>query len=38
MKYAHVPVKQAVISPSALSLLYPLDEIPDYPREQFITI
>ena len=31
-----VPVKQAVISPSALSLLYPADGIPGYSREQFI--
>jgi 5-methyltetrahydropteroyltriglutamate--homocysteine methyltransferase len=29
-------VKQAVISPSALSLIYPPDEIPGYPREQFL--
>jgi 5-methyltetrahydropteroyltriglutamate--homocysteine methyltransferase len=36
MRYAHVPVKQAVISPSALSLMYSADTIPDYPREQFI--
>ena len=36
MRYAHVPVKQAVISPSALSLMYPEEGIPDYPREQFI--
>jgi 5-methyltetrahydropteroyltriglutamate--homocysteine methyltransferase len=36
LRYATVPVKQAVISPSALSLMYPPDEIPDYPREQFI--
>jgi 5-methyltetrahydropteroyltriglutamate--homocysteine methyltransferase len=36
MRYAHVPVKQAVISPSALSLLYPAESIPDYPRKQFI--
>lgn len=36
IRYAHVPVKQAVISPSALSLMYPPDEIPGYPREQFI--
>jgi len=35
-RYAHVPVKQAVISPSALSLLYPAEEIAGYPREQFI--
>ena len=36
MKYAHVPVKQAVISPSALSLMYPADNLPGYPREEFI--
>lgn len=30
------PLKQAVISASALSLLYPADEIQGYPREQFI--
>jgi 5-methyltetrahydropteroyltriglutamate--homocysteine methyltransferase len=36
LRYAHVPVKQAVISPSALSLMYPPDGIPDYPRDQFI--
>ena len=35
-RYAHVPVKQAVISPSALSLMYPAEPIPGYPREQFI--
>ena len=35
-KYAHVPVKQAVISPSALSLMYPPADIPGYPRDQFI--
>jgi 5-methyltetrahydropteroyltriglutamate--homocysteine methyltransferase len=35
MRYAHVPVKQAVISPSALSLMYPAESIPDYSREQF---
>jgi 5-methyltetrahydropteroyltriglutamate--homocysteine methyltransferase len=34
--YAHVPVKQAVISPSALSLMYPAEGIPGYPREVFI--
>lgn len=34
--YAHVPVKQAVISPSALSLMYPADEIPGYSRDEFI--
>jgi 5-methyltetrahydropteroyltriglutamate--homocysteine methyltransferase len=36
MRYAHVPVKQAVISPSALSLMYPAENIPGYSREQFI--
>jgi 5-methyltetrahydropteroyltriglutamate--homocysteine methyltransferase len=36
LRYARVPVKQAVISPSALSLMYPQDEIPGYPRERFI--
>ena len=35
-RYAHVPVKQAVISPSALSLMYPAEGIPGYSREQFI--
>lgn len=36
LRYAHMPVKQAVISPSALSLMYPADEIPGYTREQFL--
>ena len=35
-KYAHRPVKQAVISASALSLLYPSERIPDYSQELFI--
>jgi 5-methyltetrahydropteroyltriglutamate--homocysteine methyltransferase len=35
-RYARVPVKQAVISPSALSLLYPSEGIAGYSREQFI--
>lgn len=35
-KYASVPVKQAVIAPSALSLLYPQDPIADYSREEFL--
>lgn len=35
-RYAHMPVKQAVISPSALSLMYPAEEIADYSRQQFI--
>jgi 5-methyltetrahydropteroyltriglutamate--homocysteine methyltransferase len=36
LRYAHVPLKQAVISPSALSLMYPAEGIADYPRDQFI--
>jgi 5-methyltetrahydropteroyltriglutamate--homocysteine methyltransferase len=35
-RYAHVPVKQAIISPSALSLMYPAKGIAGYSREQFI--
>lgn len=35
-RYAHVPIKQAVISPSALSLMYPVDDIPGYSRQEFI--
>jgi 5-methyltetrahydropteroyltriglutamate--homocysteine methyltransferase len=35
-RYAHVPVKQAVISASALSLLYPQGGIEGYSRETFI--
>jgi 5-methyltetrahydropteroyltriglutamate--homocysteine methyltransferase len=35
-RYARVPLKQAVISPSALSLMYPAEGIPGYSREQFI--
>jgi methionine synthase II (cobalamin-independent) len=32
----HTPMKQAVIAPSMLALLYPLDaEVPGYTREQF---
>jgi 5-methyltetrahydropteroyltriglutamate--homocysteine methyltransferase len=34
--YTKVPVKQAVISASALSLLYPSSGLPNYPRETFI--
>jgi len=36
-KFATRPVKQAVISASAMSLLYPEEGIADYPREQFIS-
>jgi 5-methyltetrahydropteroyltriglutamate--homocysteine methyltransferase len=35
-RYATRPIKQAVISPSALSLLYPAEGIEGYPRERFI--
>jgi 5-methyltetrahydropteroyltriglutamate--homocysteine methyltransferase len=35
-RYATRPVKQAVISASALSLLYPQDGIEGYPREAFL--
>src|SRR3984893_3555333 len=36
LRYAHVPLKQAIISPSALSLMYPPEGIPGYSRDQFI--
>ena len=35
-KLTRIPIKQAVISPSALSLLYPSDGIPNYPQEKFL--
>ncbi len=35
-RHAHTPLKQAVISASALSLLYPQAGIPGYPREAFL--
>jgi 5-methyltetrahydropteroyltriglutamate--homocysteine methyltransferase len=35
-RYTDAPIKQAVISPSALSLMYPAGEIPGYSREEFI--
>ncbi len=35
-RYATVAVKQAVISPSALSLMYPPEGLPGYSRDQFI--
>ncbi len=34
--FATKPLKQAVISASALALLYPAQAIPGYPREQFL--
>ena len=36
LHFAHVPVKQAVILPSALSLMYPAAGVADYPRENFL--
>ena len=36
LRHARVPVKQAVISPSALSLMYPAEGLPGYSREEFI--
>ena len=36
LRYAHVPVKQAVISPSAMSLMYPAEGIEGYSRDEFI--
>jgi 5-methyltetrahydropteroyltriglutamate--homocysteine methyltransferase len=36
LRCAHVPLKQAVISPSALSLLYPPGGIAGYARDEFI--
>ena len=35
-RYAKVPLKQAVISPSALSLMYPAEGIAGYSRDQFL--
>jgi 5-methyltetrahydropteroyltriglutamate--homocysteine methyltransferase len=35
-QHARVPLKQAVISASALSLLYPTDGLDGYPREAFL--
>lgn len=36
LRHAKTAVKQAVISPSALSLMYPVEGIPGYTRDQFI--
>jgi 5-methyltetrahydropteroyltriglutamate--homocysteine methyltransferase len=36
MRYTNSPLKQAVISPSALSLMYPAEGIPGYSRDEFI--
>ena len=36
LRHAHVPLKQAIIAPSALSLMYPAEGIPGYSRERFV--
>ncbi len=36
MRLSSLPIKQAVISPSALSLMYPADGLPGYSRDEFI--
>lgn len=36
-QYTRTPLKQAVISASLLSLLYPQEDIPGYSREQFVS-
>lgn len=36
-RYTDLPIKQAVISPSALSLMYPVDGIANYSRDEFVT-
>jgi 5-methyltetrahydropteroyltriglutamate--homocysteine methyltransferase len=35
-RHATVPVKQSVISASALSLMYPPEALPGYPRDEFL--
>ena len=35
-EHTRLPVKQAVIAPSAISLMYPAEGLPGYPRERFI--
>ncbi len=37
MRLTSRPVKQAVISPSALSLMYPEDDLPGYSRDAFLS-
>jgi 5-methyltetrahydropteroyltriglutamate--homocysteine methyltransferase len=36
MRHARVPVKQAIISPSALSLMYPPEGLQSYSRDDFL--
>ncbi len=35
-RHTSLPVKQAVIAPSAISLMYPAGGLPDYSREEFL--
>lgn len=35
-RWTRTPVKQAVIAPSAVTLFYPAEPLPNYPRERFI--
>lgn len=35
-RFTNLPFKQAVISPSALSLMYPVDGVPGYSRDAFV--
>ncbi|HEX5692663.1 MAG TPA: hypothetical protein VFX76_21775 [Roseiflexaceae bacterium] len=35
-RYTNTPIKQAVIAASALGLIYPPDELPNYPRATFL--
>jgi 5-methyltetrahydropteroyltriglutamate--homocysteine methyltransferase len=37
IRHAHAPVKQAVISPSALSLMYPEQPLRNYSRDEFLS-
>lgn len=36
-QHTQMPLKQAVISPSAISLMYPADGLPGYSRDEFIS-
>ena len=35
-RHTTLPLKQAVIAPSAISLMYPAEGVPGYPRDEFI--
>jgi 5-methyltetrahydropteroyltriglutamate--homocysteine methyltransferase len=36
-QFTETPIKQAVIAPSAISLMYPADGVPGYSREEFLS-